>query len=115
MIGFSSLQKCMVAMRLLAYGAPGDSVDDYLRMAESTAIDCLYKFCMAVIAVFGEVYLRSPIAQDTEQILATNAARGFPEMLGGSSACIGSRRTVLRFGRACTQATKDDIVWYLRQ
>jgi hypothetical protein len=82
MIGFSSLQKCMVAMRLLAYGTPGESADDYLRKAESTAIDCLYMFCGAVIAVFGEVYLRSPTAQDTEQILATNAARGFPEMLG---------------------------------
>jgi hypothetical protein len=41
MVGFSSLQKCMVAMRLLAYGAPGDTTDDYLRMAESTALDCL--------------------------------------------------------------------------
>jgi hypothetical protein len=36
MAGFSALQKCTVAMRMLAYGAPGDSTDDYLRMAEST-------------------------------------------------------------------------------
>jgi hypothetical protein len=40
MAGFSTLQKCMVAMRMLAYGAPGDSTDDYLRMVESTAFDC---------------------------------------------------------------------------
>jgi hypothetical protein len=58
MIGFSALQKCMVAMRMLAYGAPGDSTDDYLRMAESTAFDCFYRFCRAVIAVFGDIYLR---------------------------------------------------------
>ena len=29
-------------MRLLAYGAPGDTADDYLRMAESTTLECMY-------------------------------------------------------------------------
>jgi hypothetical protein len=29
MIGFFSLQKCTAALRMLAYGAPGDSQDDY--------------------------------------------------------------------------------------
>ena len=28
-LGFTSIQKCMTAMRMLAYGAPGDSLDDY--------------------------------------------------------------------------------------
>ena len=54
---------------------------------KSTAIECLYKFSRAVIAVFGELvfgelYLRSPTVEDTERILAVNAARGFPGMLG---------------------------------
>jgi hypothetical protein len=84
MIGVSSLQKCTVAMRLLTYGAPGDNADNYMRMAESTAIDCLYKICREVISVFGELYLRSPTAQDTEQILATNEAKLFPGMLGST-------------------------------
>src|SRR3954470_9360919 len=69
-------------MRLLAYGAPADAADDYLRIAESTALDCLYKFCRAVIAVFGEEYLRSPTVEDTARILAVNESRGFPGMLG---------------------------------
>jgi hypothetical protein len=47
MAEFSALQKCTVAMRMLAYGAPGDSTDDYLRMAESTVFDCFYQFCRA--------------------------------------------------------------------
>ncbi|KAK1603182.1 hypothetical protein QYE76_016552 [Lolium multiflorum] len=81
LVGFSS-QKCTVAMRMLAYGAPDDSADDYLRMAESTALDCFYRFCRAVIAVFGDYYLRSPTVEDTQRILATNEARGFPGMLG---------------------------------
>jgi hypothetical protein len=82
MIGFSSLQKCTVAMRLLACGAPGGNADDYLCMAESTVIDCLYKFCRTIIAVFGELYLISPTTQDTERILAIKAASGFPVILG---------------------------------
>jgi hypothetical protein len=56
MAGFSALQKYTVAMRMLAYGAPGDSTGDYLWMAESTAFDCFYRFYRAVIAVFGEIY-----------------------------------------------------------
>jgi hypothetical protein len=79
MVGFSSLQKCTVAMRLLAYGASGDSADDYLRMDESTAIDCLYRSCRAV---FGKQYLRTPTAEDIARNLVVNESRGFPGMLG---------------------------------
>ena len=37
-LGFTSIQKCTTAMRMLAYGAPGDLLNDYGRMAESTSI-----------------------------------------------------------------------------
>ena len=81
-IGFSSYKKCTVAIRMLAYGVPGDLIDEYVRMSESTCLDSLYKFCKAVIVVFGPEYLREPTAEDTARLLAMNASRGFPGMLG---------------------------------
>ena len=52
-IGFSSLQKCTTAIRMLAYGVPADAVDEYLRMSESTIITSMYMFCRAVVDAFG--------------------------------------------------------------
>jgi hypothetical protein len=81
-IGFSSIQKCTAAMRMLAYGAPADAHDDYLRMSESIAIECMYKFCRAVVGHFGKYYLRGPTEAETARIMAQNVARGFSDMLG---------------------------------
>ena len=39
--GLSPLQKCTAAMRMLAYGVSADAVDDYVRIGESTVIECL--------------------------------------------------------------------------
>ncbi|XP_010233156.1 uncharacterized protein LOC100845782 [Brachypodium distachyon] len=64
-LDFTSIQKCTVSLRLLAYGIPADTQDDYLRMAESMTIDCMYRFCRAIVAVFGEHYLRTPTAEDS--------------------------------------------------
>ncbi|XP_071677269.1 uncharacterized protein [Lolium perenne] len=79
--GFTSIQKCTAAMRYLAYRAPPDTANDYLRMAESTCTETLYRFCRAVIAVFAKNYLRAPRKDDTARILQKNAARGFSGML----------------------------------
>lgn len=78
----SSIQKCTAAIRMLAYGMAGDAVDDYVRMAETTAIQCLKKFNECVINVFGEQYLRKPTTDDIERLLQIGNNRGFPGMLG---------------------------------
>ena len=64
-LGLSSYQKCTTAIRMLTYGVPGDLVDEYVRMNESTWLEALYRFCRAVVAVFGPEYLREPNAADT--------------------------------------------------
>jgi hypothetical protein len=81
-LGFSSYQKCTAAVRMLAYGIAGDLVDEYVRMSESTCLEAMYKFCRAVVQVFGPEYLREPNATDMTRLLAINEARGFPGMIG---------------------------------
>ena len=51
-------------------------------MSESTCLESLYKFCKMVITVCGPEYLSEPTAEDTTHLLAMNASRGFPGMLG---------------------------------
>ena len=81
-LGLSSLQKIIAAYRILAYGTPADSVDEYIKIGESIAIESLRRFVKAVIAMFGDHYLRSPNNIDIARLLQTGEQRGFPGMLG---------------------------------
>ena len=67
---------------MLAYGISGDLVDEHVGMSESTCVLSMYSFCKAAVAVFDPEYLREPTVADTERLLAINAERGFPGMLG---------------------------------
>lgn len=80
--GSSPIQKCTVAIRQLAYGGSADQHDEYLKMGESTGVECLKKFVQGVKEVYGEEYLRRPTVQDVERLLETSERRGFPGMIG---------------------------------
>ena len=80
-LGLSSLQKITGAYRILAYGTPTDSVDEYIRIGESTVIESLRRF-VKVIAMFGDHYLRSPKNIDIARLLQMGEQRGFSGMLG---------------------------------
>jgi hypothetical protein len=78
----SYLQKVVAAFRMIAYGVAADAIDDYVRIGESTALEILRKFVIAVVQVFGPRYMRLPNEQDTARLLAIGESRGFPGMLG---------------------------------
>ena len=44
---------------MLAYRVAGDLVDECMHMSESTCLESMYRFCKAVVAVFGPEYLRA--------------------------------------------------------
>ena len=81
-MGLSPLQKCTSVIRMLAYGSPVDVVDEYVRISESTSIECLERFVKGVNVVFGAEYLRKPNNIDIEHVLQMGESRGFPGMLG---------------------------------
>ncbi|CAL1354785.1 unnamed protein product [Linum trigynum] len=79
---FSPHQKLTAAFRMLAYGCSADSLDESCRMAESTVLLCLRKFCSAITNIYGAQYLRAPTVDDTRHLLHHAAQRGFPGMIG---------------------------------
>ncbi|XP_062186674.1 uncharacterized protein LOC133890257 [Phragmites australis] len=81
-LGLSSLQKVTTAFCMLAYDAPADSLDECLRLGESTIIESMRRFVHAVVEVFGDEYLRASNEVDTARLLDMNQRRGFLEMLG---------------------------------
>jgi hypothetical protein len=81
-LGFSSRQKCIVGLRMLAYGGPADFLDEGLRMGESTVLKTVKEFVTTVIKVFGDEFLRPPSESDLHNILSVNEACGFPGMIG---------------------------------
>ena len=48
LVGLSSRQKVTAALRMLALGVCADAMDDYCRTSESTAMECMGRFCAAV-------------------------------------------------------------------
>ena len=82
LLGATALQKVYGAIRMLAYDIPADSLDEVVRISESTMIEAFKHFVKAVVDVFADQYLRAPTAEDTARLMAINTPRGFPGMLG---------------------------------
>nr|XP_043639330.1 uncharacterized protein LOC122610403 [Erigeron canadensis] len=81
--GFSAIQKCMCALRQLAYGNLADNYDEGLSFSTRTARECLDNFCIAIKYLYGKEYLRSPTSHDVACLYEAHEARHhFPGMIG---------------------------------
>jgi hypothetical protein len=60
----SSLQKMIVALRILACGVAADYVNEYVQIGETIAIESLENFDTLVVSIFSNKYLRSPNIND---------------------------------------------------
>ena len=81
-MGKSSLQKMTAAIRMLAYGASADSLDEYCRLSSTVALESMKRFANAVYDVFGGEYLRSPTREDLTRIMKRMEKNGFPGCIG---------------------------------
>ncbi|XP_010690655.1 uncharacterized protein LOC104904161 [Beta vulgaris subsp. vulgaris] len=81
-LSLSPLQKCTAAIRMLAYGVAADSLDEYVRISESTTRISLMKFTKGVITKFGTEYLRRPTPDDLARLLRFGEESGFSGMVG---------------------------------
>ncbi|XP_021815821.1 uncharacterized protein LOC110758306 [Prunus avium] len=75
-------QKLTAALRMLAYGASAEQVDEIARMGKSTILECLVGFCDAVENLYTREYLCRPSPADLQRLLKKADTRGFPGMIG---------------------------------
>ncbi|XP_048439003.1 protein ALP1-like, partial [Pyrus x bretschneideri] len=81
-MGLLPEQKITAALRMLAYGASADQVDEITRMGQSTILESLMRFCGAIESIYTAEYLRKPTHMDLERLLKKAEMRGFPGMIG---------------------------------
>jgi hypothetical protein len=67
---------------MLTYRVPADATDEYVRIGESTALESLHRFVIAIVDLFEDGYLRHPNEANTACLLALGEKNGFPRMIG---------------------------------
>ncbi|KAI5337102.1 hypothetical protein L3X38_016371 [Prunus dulcis] len=88
-LGLLPEQKVTAVIRMLAYGASADQVDEIARMGKSTTLEALVRFCQAVETLYTRDYLRRPTPRDLQRLLQKAEARGFPGMIGSIDSVAG--------------------------
>ncbi|KAL6291444.1 hypothetical protein ACE6H2_008954 [Prunus campanulata] len=68
-LGLLPEQKLTAVIRMLAYGASADQVDEVARMGKSTTLEALVRFCDAVETLYTRDYLRRPSPRDLQRLL----------------------------------------------
>ncbi|XP_048446311.1 uncharacterized protein LOC125480072 [Pyrus x bretschneideri] len=80
--GFSPHQKVTVALRMMAYGSPADSMDETHSMSESTCLDTFQQLCDTIVQVHKDEYLCEPNQEDLNRLIRKTEDRRFPGMTG---------------------------------
>ncbi|XP_048447042.1 uncharacterized protein LOC125480353 [Pyrus x bretschneideri] len=80
--GFSPHQNVTVALRMMVYGSPTDSMDETHGMFESSCLDTLQQFYDIIVQVHKDEYLREPNQEDLNWFICKAEDRGFQGITG---------------------------------
>ena len=69
-LGITPLVKMISSIRVLSYACAADTLDEWLKIGESTVIDCLNEFCETVINIYAAKFMRIPNEVDIARLLA---------------------------------------------
>jgi hypothetical protein len=58
-----------------------DTIDKYLNLGKTIALECLEYYCSDIIECFEDEILRCHTVTDTQRLLANAEERGFLDML----------------------------------
>jgi hypothetical protein len=75
-------QKMWIAFKALATGSAAEYLVDYGRLATSTNLLCLKKFCAGVVGMFENDWLHLPDESDLKRLTREYAELGFPGCMG---------------------------------
>ena len=93
-VGLSSQQKCTSALRMLCYGLSRDATGGYCRTSESTAMECMIRFYLAIRAEFEVHLLRQPTGKTLKSNWLLIVIADSPTCLRLSIACIMFERII---------------------
>ncbi|KAL9682003.1 hypothetical protein QQ045_013796 [Rhodiola kirilowii] len=100
-------QKMTGVIRMLAYGAYADQCAEITRMGVTTTLECMKKWCIQVVDLFKDCYLRSPNATNLSRLLRKAEQRKFPAWQGSHSGRSGRPTIILE-----AVASNDTWIWH---
>jgi hypothetical protein len=59
-----------------------DTIDEYLKLGKTTALECLEYYCLSINECFGNEFLRHPTIANTKHLRAKVEEHEFSGMLG---------------------------------
>jgi hypothetical protein len=57
------------------------TINEYLKLEKTIALECLEYYCSGIIECFGDEFLRRPTVADTQRLQDKIEGCGFPGML----------------------------------
>jgi hypothetical protein len=79
-LGLSSNHKCIATIKMLAYGVVANYTDNYCKLNESIALECLKRFVKVIRTCFESNYFKQPTLTNVKKQMKINEKRIFPSM-----------------------------------